>query len=399
MLFFACTPATLVLENPPEQTVKESVPVEVMGEDPLESLEPAPEPDPSRIFSLEQVHQVEITVGNAEFRSLQADPWTWVEGDIVFDGKEFLGVGLRLKGRYGSLRDLNGKAGWKVDLQQFGGEARLEGLQGFALGNMVQDMAFTHQVAAFGAYRAMGVPAPRVGYAWVIVNGEVFGLYILTEEQDDEFLTANYPDPSGNLYDGDYVLWEDWSYTLVDFYEETAELFELDEGEENGFKDIHRVVAALDDREPLEETVDVEQVARCWAVDAWIGHWDSYSYNMNNYRVYFNPEDGKAELLPWDTDQPFYDSLGITNPVGRLSAACKANRECYQRFVEVIHEIGPTIEAAGVVEETRKAIELIEPYAEEDPRKEQSMVTIRHYQQHLLDWLSNHQDMIDAMNL
>ncbi len=42
------------------------------------------------------------------------------------------------------------------------------------------------------------------------------------------------------------------------------------------------------------------------AIERLCGHWDGYTLNMNNYRVYF-PPDGKAMFLPHGMDQLFGD--------------------------------------------------------------------------------------------
>lgn len=399
MWLLACTPASLVLGETPDSETPHSEVTQDSG-DILESIGPEPEPpepDADRFFNLDAVHEVEITLDTPQERSLNNDPYTWVEAGITVDGTAYSGGGVRLKGRLGSFRTLDAKAGFKVDLQQFGGGGHIEGIEGFSLGNLVQDMAMVHQVAAFAIYRAMNVPSPRLGYAWVQVNGEDFGLYIVTEEQDDEFLEANYPDPSGNLYDGDYKYYANGSYTLLDFYNEFVELYELDEGVDNGFSDLHGVVDALDAGQDLGTVVDIDALARDWAVDAWIAHWDSYSYNWNNYRVYFDPTDGKAEILPWDTDQPFYDSLDIAHPSGRLASTCKATPACHDRFLEQISLIGQVVADNGIKAEVQKAIDLIDPYIVEDPRREQSTRTIYQYQDHLLGWLDNRQDYIDSL--
>lgn len=395
-LWIACTPGTISVDlgagsDPGASGVEQIGPADQPSDTGTE-----PEPDPAKIFNLDAVHEVEITIPDEGVRSLRSDPYGWVVSDVTFDGQAFVNAGARIKGRLGSLRDMNGKCGWKIDVQQFGSDATLEGLQSFGLGNMVQDGAMVHQVAAYAIYRAAGVPVPRVGYAWVRVNGEDYGLYVLTEEYDDEFLDANYAEPGGNLYDGDYVMWPDGSYTLLDFYTDYVELFEQDEGGTTDRADLRALVASLDAGEPLDTMLDTEQFARMMAVDAWIGHWDSYNYNWNNFRVYFDPADGRAELLPWDLDQPFYDDMPFTAPVSRLGQACLADAACSARFREVIGDLGQTIEAAGVPESVEQAIGLIGPYARRDPRREQSMDTLLYYQQHLRDWLGYRQAVIDA---
>ena len=46
----------------------------------------------------------------------------------------------------------------------------------------------------------MGVVAPRSVHARLIINGEYYGVYALTEQIDEQFIAYNYKDASGNLY-------------------------------------------------------------------------------------------------------------------------------------------------------------------------------------------------------
>jgi len=43
------------------------------------------------------------------------------------------------------------------------------------------------------------------------------------------------------------------------------------------------------------------------AIEVLTGHWDAYSYNMNNYYLYYNPDKNWFEYIPYDAD----NTLGI----------------------------------------------------------------------------------------
>lgn len=391
MLFLlACGPVSISLEDNSNKTSQ----LDVI---PAVPTTEAPEPDADKLFSLDQVHVIDVSLAREAETSLRNSPYDWVEGDVSVDGQLFSHAGLRIKGRLGSLRSFDAKCGLKIDFGQFGAEAELEGMKKIGLGNMVQDNSQVNQFVAYAIYRAMGVPAPRMGYAWVTVNGADYGLYALVEDYDDVFLKGWYEDNGGNLYDGDYKLWPDGSYTLLDFQNGVDDLFELDEGTDVGMSDIKAITAVLDAGGDFSTLVDMDLLARMWAVDAWIGHYDSYSYNINNFRVYFDPSDGKADLFPWDPDWAFYSDTPVNSPSGRLSAACKNNTPCHERFLSALSEISPQIEAAEIPALLETAIDLIAPYVDQDPRREQSARNIAGAQNTLRAWLEQRDDILSRM--
>jgi len=362
------------------------------------AVEEGPPPDSERVFSLDTLHTLDFTLGDRELDDLRRDPYTFVVGDVQFDGADFVSVGVRLKGRLGSFRDLNAKAAFKIDFNAFGGTAELEGLETLNVNNMVQDCAFVHEWAAYAMFRAIDLPAARVGWAWVRVNGADYGVYSLVEEYDAEFLKGWYPDPTGNLYDGDYVLDSGWSYTLVDFNAATQDLFELDEGVDVGRDDVHAITSARrggDFQPDLGSLVDLDAFARFQAATAWIGHSDSYIYYSNNYRVYFDVADGRAEFFPWDPDWAFYDQTALASPYGLLAQDCKADPTCHAAFLDTIIElntVGPEL-----LPELERAIELVTPSIADDPRAETDPRTARACQDALRTWFTERGDVLDGV--
>ena len=376
-----------------------------------ETIEPAPDTattdtdtidddgDQDAVFDLSFVHQIELTVDGPGMRSLGGDPYTYVEAALSFDGEERPAVGLRIKGRLGSLRSVGDKPAFKVDLLEYDGE-RLHGIEKFNLNNMVQDCAKVHELASYGIHRMVGIPAPRVAYARVYLNGEDQGLYSLVEDYDDVFLDGNFKDPSGNLYDGDYYLWNNGSYTLVDFDTSTEQYFELDEGTDVGMSDIEAVTTALASgnfQGQVGAVVDLDQHADFLAVAAWTGHYDSYSYYSNNYRVYFDPaRDGKAVLLPWDPDWAFYASTALNSPYGDISLQCMRDTTCMARVRETADTLSATVPDSELQDEIEAAAALILPELESDPELDNSLSEIRGCQQDLYAWFTRRGGELDA---
>ena len=355
------------------------------------------------LFSLARVHEIRIVLSDEALASLGADPYTYVQGDLLIDGDRFDGVGVRIKGRLGSYRDLDHKSAFKIDADAFVPGMHIYGREKLNLNNMVQDATQTHERIAYTVYNLAGVPAPRVGYAWVTVNDSTFGLYSLVEAYDRVFLEERFEEGDGNLYDGDYVWYPDGSYTKLDFQSGLDELMELDEGQDVGHADVKAVTAALDaaGTEGFTPSVgavaDLDHHVRMWATEVWVGQYDGYTYNQNNYRVYFAPADGLARLLPWDHDWAFSDSTPLTSPYGRLSQGCKADADCHARFLDALADVEDLADAADLPAELDRMTALIDPYVEEDPRKETDAATIESNQAAFRAWLQGRSASLRAM--
>lgn len=406
----ACrAPSVATLEPDPGQVDPDtgSPPHADTGDDTgiLETLSDAdPADDPTAwIFDAGTVHEVTIHLSEEAMTSLTADPYTYVKGGVEFGDVTLEPVGIRIKGRVGSYRSLSQKSAFKLNFNHYDSAVSLSGLEKLNLNNMVQDDAQVHEYTAYRIYNALDLPAPRVGYAWVRVNDVDFGVYAVVEAYDDRFLQRHYEDPSGNLYDGDYVYWSDGSYTLIDFDTDTQDYFELDEGEDVGRADIHAITEALDRTagtaafwDEAGELVDLDFHARFWATEIWVGQYDGYTYNSNNYRVYFDPEDHRAEMFPWDHDWAFYASTPITSPTGRLSQACKAHTTCHEVFFEALEEVCETVDGLGLVAELDALTDLVNPYLAQDPRLETTVQSAISQQEALRSWLQTRSDTLRA---
>ncbi len=364
-------------------------------------LEHVPEGgDPSDVmFGLDVVHRIELFADEGDLAALYPEPYEYIPARMVFDEVEVGEVGLRLKGRWGSFRDLSHKAAFKIDINRFEPGKRLNGLKKLTLNNMVVDCSCAKETVAYAAFRAAGVPAPRTGYAWIELNGEAYGLYLHVESVDDLFLERHFDDPGGNLYEANYVVWDDGSYTLVDFDPFSQQFYELEEGQDVGMADIHAITDALDATlggdafyDELAALVDWEHHQQLTAAEQWTGHVDGYSLNINNYRVYFDPAiGGRARLLPWDLDYAFYQDwewgFSWHAPNGRLSEGCFQDMQCEQEYRLAADAACDRIDDGDLLQVLDDAAGLINDHVADDPRIECDAMYVEYYQGLLQNWV------------
>lgn len=224
-----------------------------------------------------------------------------VDGNVVRSFGPWA-VTLKVKGMYGSFRALpyGEKAGLKI---KFPSGSRPDGLKKFTLNNMVQDGTKTHEALAYEVFRAMGVAAPRTGYARVTINGTYFGIYLNLETLDSVALPRWFPS-TGHLYEGSYGSW--WG----DVGDAFSGHYEVDEGDENNRDDLQALLNTARDTSKgwyarMAPIADLEQMTRMWACEWFTGHWDGYSqFITNNYYLHADAT-GRFSMIPWGTDQTF----------------------------------------------------------------------------------------------
>ncbi len=398
LLLFACT-------QPPADT---AVPEIADLPDPNIETAPAWADDGDQLFNRLVVHQVEITLDDQDIQDIYADPYSYVEGEVTFDGKALDPVGVRLKGHIGSFRDLSQKSGFKIDLNRFFPDQKLYGQKQLTLNNAVVDCSYSKEHLGYTLYRAAGVPVPRNGFAWIRVNGEDYGLYVLTETPDDQLLERHFEEPDGTLYDGKYLYYDNGGYQLMDFWPGLAPYFELEEGPDVQNADIIAFTAVVDSAvgkpdyyERMSAVLNWEKQHTHVAIDQLIGHLDGYSMNTNNYRVYFDPaDDGRAVLLPFDLDYAFLYSgnwgMSWNSPRARLTSACWNDAECVEAQREgmawVLANAYDEDEMQRVIDEVE---ELTAPYIEDDPRRECTTSQVRSYRAGLRNWVRDRPDEME----
>jgi hypothetical protein len=320
-------------------------------------------------------------ISEAELDALELDPDEEVHGsfeltvDGVRQGPLLTDVGIRLKGGFGSSRPVKtGKSGFKVRFDKFGGP-RYFGLKRLTLNNMVQDPSMVHETMVYELFRALGVPAPRTGYAFVRVNGEPYGVYLNIETYDDVMLPRLFASTQ-HLYEADAA--------GVDVRPGEADTFEVDRGPGGDLSDLEALIAAADDpgedwSDGMEAVADLDEMTRMWAVERYAGHWDGYAgryedplpsgpFRPNNYYLH-SLETGIFEMLPWGTDQTWDVALEFDEEAGGLLFnKCLADASCEALYEAQLGEVAATIPGLALDQEAACTADLLAPWqAQEDP--------------------------------
>ncbi len=267
-----------------------------------------------------------------------------------------LQVGVRTKGSVGSTNGgqvniSNGKIGLKVKFNWSIPGQEFLGLKRLTLNNMLQDPSMVRDVLSYKLFTAMGLVAPRTGFARVYINGDNYGLY-LNLESFDEIMMARWRSSMQHMYDatwapgwnaGSESCTSDWVMPEITVDDYRCN-FEIDRGVPEDFDDIAALAEAMDSQESLspdaKKIIYVDQIAKFFAVEKYISHWDgqsgSPSWTPNNFRMYSNSK-GRLELLPWGTDGTWYqfsnDGWEPENQVNGLEPFYNARSDLFMQCI------------------------------------------------------------------
>ena len=251
------------------------------------------------LFAGGGVRHLRLEVAPDDLAGLRRDSRRYVRA-TVREGKESYGnVGVHLKGRTGSFRGIDGKPSLTLNFGRFTFDQRFHGLRKIHLNNSVEDPSYLNEYLGGEIFRAAGVPAPRVAFALVELNGRKLGLYTLKEGFTEDFLKLYFQHTNGNLYE---------TGTDPESHDVNGPMKRsLGEGS-NDRADLRALAAAAQEPDlarrwqQLEQVLDVGRFVSFMAAEVLICHRDGYCLARNNFRIYHDVETDKLMFLPQGMD-------------------------------------------------------------------------------------------------
>jgi hypothetical protein len=286
---------------------------------------------------------LKIRIDDAGMEKLRKDPRSYVSASLEEAGGESLQkIGIKLKGSLGSFRPIDERPGFSINTTKFKGSARFHGLNKFQLNNCAQDGTALHELISGQIARKAGVPASRCTHAIVTLNDRFLGTYVLKEGFRDELIGAFFVRTDGRLYDGGFCA-------------EIRKDMELDRGEEGHSERLNELLKALAEKDPalqlagVEKCVDVESYLRYLALENILCHWDGYSFNRNNYRLYENPDTGRFHFFLHGMDQTFGDSKRSlwSAPQAAVGSILWRKTEVRARYENILREVCENVVLPG----------------------------------------------------
>ena len=266
---------------------------------------PSSENTVATAFTPTEVNTLSITITDENWQDILDNPLDeeYHETAITFNGVTLDSVAIRTKGG-SSLRNVanssSDRYSFKVDINEYVSGQKFFGLKKFTLQNSFNDPSYMREVIAYELMDEMGVPTPEHAYVNFYVNGELFGLYLMVEAVDGEFIEKHFTNSNGDLYKpdgtGSDLLWlgdDIQSYTDINL--QTNE----DTTDNGAFINF---VESLDKGET--SAIGVDTLLRYMSVSTSLSNLDSYHGPLaHNYYIY--DDDGVFSILPWDFNESF----------------------------------------------------------------------------------------------
>jgi spore coat protein H len=255
------------------------------------------------------------------------------EGDQVYND-----VAVHLKGSY-SFRPIDDKPSLTLNFDKFAPGQVFHGLSKIHLNNSVQDASGLCEQLARELFNENGIPSPRATPVRVFLNGRDLGICVMVEGANKSWVQRNFASAKGNLYDA--------GSGILDI---TRDLPLLSGTQPPDRSDLKTLVDAA--REPdlakrldrLEKVLDLDKFITFAAIENLLVHWDGYSLNCNNYRLYHDPKSDKFAFIPHGMDQLFgqHNSPEISltpNYKGMLARAMLSIPQVRMRYFNRVEEL------------------------------------------------------------
>lgn len=271
--------------------------------------------------------------------SLRRKGREYVRATIHEGAVAYTNVAIRLKGGPGSFRPFDDEPAFTVNFDKCADGQTFHGLKKIHLNNSVQDRSFISEKISRELFEAAGVPTPRAGNATVTVNGRPRGLYVLVEGVNKQFLKRYFADTSGNVYDGH-------SGTDV------TDSLPTNDGENSRDRSSLRALAAAvrtsntDTRlASLEKTLDLDRFLSFVAMETLLWHWDGYTMNRNNFRIFHDRGTDRMVFIPQGLDQVLSKPQGPLLPptAGLVARQALEIPEVRRRYLERVAQLSTNI--------------------------------------------------------
>ncbi len=318
-------------------------------------------PPSDKIFRPDEVTWIFLTMAPADKAFLQ-DPANALSEEFkpaiirfkntLMDTTLVTSIGVRLRGntsRYAEKKSL------KLDFRQYGGKKFFE-YKKFNLKANVNDPSLVREALTLQQYRELGVLAARTHHVKLYINEEYMGVYLNVEQVDDVFLSMRLGHSSGYMYKCNWGANLSNSTQVLDAVMFESEINKSTDtrAEVSHFVEVLNQTSDTEFVTEIEKVFEVDSYLRQLAVEALMGHWDGYSFNQNNFYLYYNGQTGKMHFLPYDVDNTWgidwvgqdwakYDlnawvMPGQPRPLTNRILAVPAYRDAYKNYLRVLFE-------------------------------------------------------------
>jgi spore coat protein H len=243
-----------------------------------------------QLYGTSKVLQLKIEIPPAQLDALRKEAKAYVKGTVREGEKTYANVAIRLKGA-ASAQLLDKKPSLTLKFDEFETGQYFHSHNRISLNSANQDPTYLTEAIGSEIFRAAGVPAPRVTFARVDLNGRNAGLYVVTQPANRDFLADYFKKTKGNFYVGSKS--------------DVTEKLRLDSG--SGPKDqsdLKKLADTAREGNPNERfrklgaLLDMDCFLSFLAAEVLTDHRKGYSLDRNNYRIYHDPLSDRMFFMP-----------------------------------------------------------------------------------------------------
>jgi len=271
-------------------------------------------PSAHPLFDGDAVHEIYLTFDQPNWWNLLEDNFEGVDdpaylaADFDWNGLHLDDIGVRFKGNSSYMAYPGEKKSFKLDIDEFVVGQEIDGLDKLNLNNCFLDPSFVREKCAYELCDAVGLPAGRTNYAALTINGEYWGLYLLVEQVDQEYIDSRFGSgENGNLWKGEPHGSLEYLGAYEGYYYNEYELKTNEE--ENDWSGLVNFVDQLNNTsladlpDSMHVYCDVNSAMAMLAIDILTVNLDSYLGRCVNYYFYHRELDDRFVFLKWDMNE------------------------------------------------------------------------------------------------
>jgi hypothetical protein len=270
---------------------------------------PAFDPDVVRTFFLDfEEPDWEQTLEAFRFTDID------VPARLTVDGQVFNDVGIHFRGASSFLFVAPGrKRSLNVNLDFVNKNQRLGGYRTFNLLNSNGDPTMLKALLYYHVARQY-MPAPKANYVKVVINGEYWGVYVNTQQEDRDFINDWWKTTGGTRWKAPGSPWGraglQYVSENVDDYRKLYEIKSKDDPKAwAALITLTRVLTQtpLDRLEAaLTPIFDIDHALKFLALESTFINDDGYWVRASDYNLYLDTS-GKFHVYPHDGNEAFFD--------------------------------------------------------------------------------------------
>jgi spore coat protein CotH len=295
------------------------------------------------IFNQDVIKTYNIIIRPTDLAKINAAPAEeeYVEAALIFEGDTISPVGIRYKGSIGAYAGCVSGTDWtrpsgfktctklsmQIKINWQDRKERFFDLNKLQFHSQNYDKAQLRERLGYWLFSQMNVAAPRSVHARVLINGIFSGLYALTEEVDNRFVSYHYNNTKANIYK------EVWPLKADGQVQSDAKMIEALKTNEDipnivVMKEFGLAIAQANNNtinNVVKKYMDIDKIIPYIVVDRTIRHDDgpfhwycsgaAASCENHNYYWYEDQINKKLHLLPWDLDGAFEHIIFPSNPI------------------------------------------------------------------------------------